>query len=337
MNALVGPLDAARAAALRVLGRRGRTFLGDRARRVALYGVVGVLAALLLTCLAPLWVFALGPILLGVPHLVADVRYLIVRPRLHQRRALAIAVAVPLVAVVIEPTATVGLTAGLGVIVLARTTTARRVAAALAWTAMMLAAQRWPLATSLGIVHGHNVLAVILFLLVFARRRLLAAGPALLFAGLALALLLGAFDAWLMRPAALASVPATGLSAGGVVSSLAPLSDPVLALRLAFLFVFAQSVHYAVWLRLVPEEARERPGIRSFAASLRALHADLGLPLLVLSLVAAVGLLLLAARSLEVARLGYLRVAAPHAYLEMAFALLVLLEGRRSATPASTA
>lgn len=295
--------------------------------------MLGVLAALLVTCVAPLWAFALGPILLGIPHLVADVRYLVVRPALHERRLLALVVGLPLLAVIVEPTATVGLAACGGVIVLARTTAAKRALAALVWCAAMLVAQRWPATSALGIVHGHNLLAVVLFLAVFARRRVLAAVPALLFGALAAALLAGAFDPWLLRPAALGVAPATGLSMAGVVTSLAPVSDPVLGLRLALLFVFAQSVHYAVWLRLVPEEARERPGLRSFASSLRALRADLGLPLLAGSLAGAVVLLLLAARSLEVARVGYLRVAAPHAYLEIAFALLVTLEGRASAAP----
>ena len=54
----------------------------------------------------------------------------------------------------------------------------------------------------------------------------------------------------------------------------------------------------------------------------------IGGPLLALSLIGAAALLFFASRSLDVARIGYLRVAAPHAYLEIAFALLVLLEGR---------
>ena len=37
------------------------------------------IAALGLTRLAPLWLLALGPLLLGVPHLLAGLRYLAVR------------------------------------------------------------------------------------------------------------------------------------------------------------------------------------------------------------------------------------------------------------------
>lgn len=331
MFAIAAPLDAVRSAALRAFGRRGRAFLGDRSRRVALYGVIGVLSALIITCFAPLWGFALGPIVLGVPHLLADVRYLIVRPGLTPsggRRWLALATAVPLLTVVAYPWPVVGLCAGLGVITFARTSTAKRAIAGFVWGGLIVLAHVRPNAVGLVILHGHNLLAVALFFFVFTRRRIMAAIPALAFVAIAATMLAGLFDEWLFRFAALTSAPQTGMSLTGVVATIAPLSDPTMAVRLAFLFVFAQSVHYAVWLRLVPEEARERPGIRSFASSFRALGKDLGAPVLVISAVAVAMVLVYASRSLDVARIGYLRVAAPHAYLEIAFTLLVVLEGR---------
>src|SRR5437870_611666 len=52
--------------------------------------------SLVATLLAPLWLLALGPVLLGVPHLMADVRYLILRRGLHHRRELWLPVGIPL-------------------------------------------------------------------------------------------------------------------------------------------------------------------------------------------------------------------------------------------------
>jgi hypothetical protein len=44
---------------------------------------MGVLSILLLvgTALAPMWMLALGPIVLGVPHLLADLRYCVAGQR----------------------------------------------------------------------------------------------------------------------------------------------------------------------------------------------------------------------------------------------------------------
>lgn len=326
MTALVAPLDAARAQILRLGGPLGRKILADRARRVAVYGVVAVVFALATTCAAPLWLFALGPILLGIPHLVADVRYLVIKPGLAGRIVLLYAVVPPLFATLLLPSAPIGLTVGFGVIAVAHTTTRRRVIAALVWSLVYAAALAWPRAATMIVLHGHNFFAVALLLVVFSRSRAAAAIPAALFVIASTALLLGVFDGWLLRPFAVLSAPSTGLSMNAVISGIAPLSDPMLALRLTFLFVFAQSVHYAVWLRLVPEEARERPGIRSFASSITSLKKDLGSWLFGASILAAVGLLVVAASSLEVARMGYLRASAPHAYLEIAFAMLWVLE-----------
>lgn len=333
VSVLVAPLDAVRSALLRALGPYGRMLLSDRALRIALYGVVGIVSALLTTCFAPVWAFALGPVLLGVPHLVADVRYLVVRPGLLRRPWLLFAVGAPLAASVVWPSTAIGLTAGLGAIACARAPHAHRFLAGAAWAGVIVLSARSPAIATLTLVHAHNVLAVLLFLVAFAapRRRWTSALPALVFVAAIAAFLLGALDPWLFRHAALTG-PRTGLTASRIVASLAPLADPVLSLRLAFLFVFAQGVHYVYWLRLVPEAARERPGLRSFRSSLRALRADLGAPLLVLAALAMAALGIRAFTSLEGARLVYLRLAGPHAYLEIAFLLLWLLE-RKGATP----
>ena len=55
-------------------------------------------ATLTLAVLAPRWTLALGPIVLGVPHLLADARYLVVRPGYHRRTSIFLAVLPPLAA-----------------------------------------------------------------------------------------------------------------------------------------------------------------------------------------------------------------------------------------------
>lgn len=337
---LVAPLDALRSVVLRVvlsvLGAWGRALLVDRSLRVTIYGALGVGLAAATTLLAPLWTFALGPLVLGVPHLLADVRYLVVQPGLHRRTALAFTVGVPLVAATLLASPLWGLGASLGVIAFARTTPSRRVALLVVGSFAMLAAWYAPLVTTLALVHGHNVVAIALFAFVFARSKRSAWALTTPFVAVSLALFSGMLDPLVVRAFSIAG-PTTGLGLSDVIDSVAPVADPMLGARLALFFVFAQGVHYLVWLRLVPEDARERPGLRSFASSLRALRADVGLFVLGLAFVAAVLVGARALVSLESARMFYLRVAGAHAYLELAFACLFVLEGRALLTRSADA
>jgi hypothetical protein len=99
--------------------------------------------------------------------------------------------------------------------------------------------------------------------------------------------------------------------------------------RLVLAFAFAQSVHYSIWLRLIPDEDRDRPTPRTFAASFRALRTDFGAPLLVGAILAALAVAGWSVFALIHARTGYLRAALFHGYLEYAAVALALLEQRR--------
>lgn len=326
-------VDGARAALLRSLGAPGRALLRDPSLRVVLYGLVGVVVALVLTLAAPVHTYALAPLVLGVPHLLADVRYLVMRPGLHRRRALVLAAGGPLGLAAFVGSPAVALVSIVLVALAARGAWRRRVVvAALGATLVGLALAR-PGAATLALVHGHNLVGAIFVLAVFSRRRALEAVPVAVFALAAFALAGGAFDGALLRPFALAG-PASAEPLELTVARMAPVDDPVLGLRLVALFVFAQGAHYVAWLRLVPELARERRGVRSFSSSARALRRDLGLPVLALSLLA-MGVLVVLARasSLAEARDTYLLLAAFHGPLELAALALVAVEGRAALAP----
>lgn len=326
-------VDGARAALLRSLGAPGRALLRDPSLRVALYGVVGVLCALVLTCAAPTWTFAIAPLVLGIPHLLADVRYLVMRPGLHRRRAMLVLAGIPLLLSATTYNPAVGFSAAVVVALLARGSWARRAAVAFVAALAVLVAVVAPLPASLGMVHLHNAVGALFVLLVFARRRLVDAVPVAVFVVVAAAIVLGVFDEALLRPFALTE-PRSADPLGLVVARMAPVSDPVLGVRLVALFVFAQGVHYVAWLRLVPELARERRGVRSFSSSARALVRDLGPWVLLAALACAVALAWLAvARSLAEARDVYLVMAAFHGPLELAVLALVAVEGRAALAP----
>src|SRR5262245_58494037 len=82
---LLLPLDALRRRALRALGPLARPLMQQPELRIALGLCLNVATALLATLLCPLWLLGLSPLILGVPHLLADVRYLVVRPGFHRR------------------------------------------------------------------------------------------------------------------------------------------------------------------------------------------------------------------------------------------------------------
>src|SRR5262249_33217495 len=93
------PLDAARRAALRLATRSAwlTRVIGRRDSRIACLATIQILFLFALAIRFPVALFFLGPILLGVIHLAADVRYLVLRrapPRALVAGSIAIAVAI---------------------------------------------------------------------------------------------------------------------------------------------------------------------------------------------------------------------------------------------------
>jgi hypothetical protein len=164
--------------------------------------------------------------------------------------------------------------------------------------------------------HAHNLVALGLWWAWSRRAGRAHAVPLALFVAAAASLFVG-------RAPAVPPELAWGLAPPGLAA------DGELAARFVVFFAFAQAVHYTVWLRLIPEEARARPGVRSFASSVRALVADLGATPVLLFAAAQVGLIAWAIVDLDAARTGYLRVALFHGHLELAAVALLLLERSR--------
>jgi hypothetical protein len=321
----LAPLDVVRRHALLLLGPLGGPLIRDRELRVALTGCAAVALALVTTAAAPLWAMALGPVLLGVPHLMADVRYLVVRPGLHRRKLLVLCAGAPLLLAALNLGVLAGLLACAAALLVARTSPGRRIAgllcvAALAWAAA-LAGQL----ADLAFAHLHNFCALAFFWLWRPRTQRLHALPLILFALAAAALLLGGLDSlWTVT----SHWAPAGLTAGDRLDALAPGLPQLLASRLVLLFAFAQTVHYAVWLRLLPEEDRARRTPRSFAASFRALKADFGALGLAACALLALAIAGWAAFDLAEAHDGYLRLAVFHGHLELAALALLFAEGR---------
>lgn len=326
--ALLAPLDALRRAALRPLGPWLGRWFRDRGLRVALSGALSVSVALALTAAAPLWLLALGPLALGVPHLAADARYLVARQALHRRAAVVALVLAPALAATWRPDLAWVFAPALGAALCARAPLPRRALVALAAAWLYVAARHHPRLAWIVIAHGHNAVALGVWWW-WSRpprgpRALVVAAAAL---GLA-AIFAGGLDPVALRPFA-TRPPAVGLDVGTLADTLSPVDpsrDARAALRWVLAFAFGQAVHYATWLRLVPDEDRARAAPRTFVGSAAALTRDLGVAATALTAVAALGLVAWALRDLAAARDAYLRLAAGHGGVELGALSLLACE-----------
>lgn len=321
MSWLLAGLDAVRLRLLRACMPVSSRLAADREARVAVVASLTVLTSFVLAMTCPLALLAIGPLLLGVPHLLADVRYCVVRPGWHRDRTVQLA-GLPIVAVGLGADLSIGL-AAVGVVVVAAEAPLRRRVAGLVVVGSLLlttaAIGRW---FDVALLHLHNVVAVGLWLAWRRRTRRWHLVPLALIAVGSLAIVLWPVPLevdWL----APAAIPLRHH-----LAMLAPRLPFDLAIPLVVLFAFMQAVHYGLWLRVVPEEDRDRATPRTFRASLRALDRDVGRWLVRLFMLVAVALALWAVVDLYAARIGYLRFARFHAVLELCVVALVLVENR---------
>jgi hypothetical protein len=327
LESLLVPIDIGRSALLRIVGPRISQWIRDRDARVAIVGVLAVAIAFALTVCAPLPMLAITPVVFGVPHLVADVRYLVARPGLHRVRLLWLA-ALPLIAVAFAGGSRAGFLAVPIAIVAARASIRRSAILFAIWCVAYAAAWRAPWLVDLLFVHAHNFIAVAIW---WAWRPKRARSQGLVIVALvvgSIAIAFGVAEPILARTHGFTS--SLRIDLGDLAGALAPVAASTIALRLVLLYAFAQSIHYAVWLRLVPEDDRPRRAPRSFVASLRALRDDLGAPLVVVAVVASTALAAWAVVDLVAARDGYLRAAQFHGHLELAAAAFLWLRRHRS-------
>ena len=88
-------------------------------------------------------------------------------------------------------------------------------------------------------------------------------------------------------------------------------------LTTVMLFAFLQSVHYLVWIRLIPEEDRRQSNPRGFRKSFDALDIDFGFVFLLATAVLFVSLIGYGFFAPEQARNEYLTLISFHGFLEL--------------------
>lgn len=330
-------LDRLRAAVMRRLGRLAvfQRLARERPLRLVVVITAHGAVALLFALLAPVFLLAWGPLLLGLPHLWSDLRYLVVRRALLPRRVLVPMVllfALCVAGAALGSSRTMvlaGLAAVLAPALLLDLIAWRRGLVLVALAVAAAAALRFPRGTTLVIAHGHNYLAVLVASLI-ARGKVRAPWLPILLGLLGVALI----GSGLVDGALLAAHHSTWLGYRLVDAEelFAPewLPEPYAA-RLVVAFAFAQAVHYGAWLRLVPDAERAREGLLGYRRSLDLLRRDFGPLAARLAIWAAVALPVAAVVTAWPARGFYFTLAAFHGYLELGF-LVALLQGRGPVT-----
>lgn len=343
-RATLGPLralDVARRSLVRVLGKGARPLIVARERRVALFGVLGLLVAFVGALAFPSWTIGIGTVVLGVPHVLSDVRYLVVRRDYTRRLSLYAAVVLSIVGAALGFGLRGALVGALVATAFSGASLARR---ALVGSGVgLLLAVAWHFGTTADLVYAqaHNLVAIVFFAIFVQARARDTRGsdargtsgkraylPLVVFAALAGFLLTPyGLEALVWAGGLLPSRAPAELDVGTLAGQIAPLADPSWAVRGVVFFAFAQAAHYVVWLRLVPELDRPSPRPRSFTQSARALVRDLtpwGCAFFATGLVVFVvwGLV-----SLAHARIAYLQSAFFHGYLELAVLAVWACEG----------
>ncbi len=295
----------------------------SRAKRLSVVFAASLLVALGLALTAPLWMLLIVPLILGVPHLVASLNFVLrlTAGRMEDRGgALPAKVGACFVAV-----AAVRLwVPSQGI--LENVPNGVEIVAALA--AGSLAA---PAETLGALVLAHNFVGFAYWIAraPTAQDRQVALAALALFTAATAAILAGAFDRVLAQRTA--DILGGGMSDFDTGQTILPGTERDILLRRAVsAFALGQSLHYFVWLRAIPEQELPHQHPIGFSKSLRFIELNPG-RLVLYS--AAYGVAALFAYAfiygwLE-ARLLYLSTAAFHGYFEIAGLALL-----RRASPA---
>lgn len=336
---LLHPLDRIRHTCLRIGSPWIHPLLRSRERRITLTACIWMLGALCTTLLVPLWALALGPIIWGVPHLLGDVRYLVVRTGYIHRRSLWLCAGIPLLLIslmhrlpFIGRYAHAGVVLSLGsciciLLCIARTSTYRRIVGTAFLGLGLCIAYELGWVADLLFAHAHNFIAIGLWWSWRRRTSKIHIFPLILFGCIALGLILGGFEFIPWTQQWKVSAPAQGDWMHSLLT-LAPGVPQQWGIRLVLLFAFAQSVHYVIWIRLIPEEDRVSATPRSFSASYRALRKDLGDLFLLGTCLTSLGLIAWSVLDLMAAQMGYLKFALFHGHLELIAATLLWSESQ---------
>lgn len=320
-------------------------WIRDRSARLTMMASLQILFAFICTLFFPLWLLLLGPIILGVPHIISDVRYLLIRPpeAISKRVVIGIIAALTIMTGFrIYAMATFhwlpqwemlfGCIAVFAGILLAKKPSLWQLPLVAAMVLATYFAFVYPRAAILWVGHLHNFIAFGLWLY-WSKGE----GPWSRYIGVVVLYLgciaLIGFGVWESAAASLGAYnsPQSGLYFHELVKQLAPGLSPTLGFRLVLIFAFAQAIHYVVWLRLVPgnQHFYPRPRPSTFRENFERLGNDFGKIGLFLCIAGCILIPFFALFDAIGTRTFYLSLVLFHGWLELAVIANLLVRQKK--------
>ncbi len=304
----------------------------DRRSRLLTSFIVGGAFSLLLSSAVPLWMLAVGPVLFGLPHLVASFRY---SSDLEFRKPFVTAALILSAIVCLIRLAQMKHWVGYG-----NSNAIEITALALLFLSMTLffkaRADRWrifailvplfvlswtfPFPTIGALILIHNLVAFFYWYRAArttADRQVVSVSLAV-FILANLAIFGGIFDSFFFYFSTTGESSLLGMKVWEIGSLVLPgtIQYEWLA-RATVAYAFGQSIHYFIWLRVIPEQSLKNGTPTSFRQSLFYLRRDLGPRLAKFSILLVIALSSVwALNEFSWARIVYLSVAAFHGYSE---------------------
>ena len=181
-----------------------------------------------------------------------------------------------------------------------------------------------PAQSRLVFLHLHNLVALLAWALFSPRLLRPQLAAVLLMLGAAGLLASGA-----LYPVSLAQTPLFGLHVLQISDWLTPGLRADRGVGLATAYLFLQSVHYTIWLQLIPQEETRTQGTLTFRMSVRSALEDFGTVGSILVVAVVLLVVLLAFVSIHRARDLYMSFASFHGYLELAMLTYFFTAARR--------
>jgi hypothetical protein len=359
VHGFIDLLEAARIGALRLMlsAKWMREAFRDRATRLSLLFGIAVLIYLPLSLYFPLWVLAIGPIIWGVPHIFASLRFQadMVHAKSSSvdgssvRRAIffscLIWAGITLFRIytdvfqnlsrwdrthpgAVEAAVAVVMLIGLSFIF--RRSLKQLALSSVLLVPITLALWKLPLVFSGILILGHNFVACVFWILAARERRdrAVAVGATVLFVLIHILVFLKVFDGLINLFPVASSLGWSGASIDGLGHMITPWSENLSVwYRAVSLYAFGQSLHYFIWLKAIPDLRAPTSNPTSVRTAWNFLKRDFGLKLALgaclLSLIPMAVWLII---GFETSHNLYFAVASCHGYFE--FAGLALLLGK---------
>ncbi len=353
-------LEKTRLACLRLTLRSHflRDIFRDRPRRLFAQFLFALLLYFPLAVYFPLWILALGPILMGVPHLISGIRYQnylltagksapgTFRPLIIGLGSIWTIVAIvrlssdffglPIKIEFFRSDLFEGAAGALTIIALAfiyKQKAHTAVAGLLCYAPVLLLLWRAPMLTVGALMLAHNAIAFLYWIAACEGRRdkRAAISAALIFLGIHVLVLSGAVDFLFAANLRAESLSWAGTSIESFGEYIVPWSHhSALFDRCVTLLALGQPLHYFIWMKAVPEQYTPHPVPTTFRKSWNFLKRDLS-PALAISAcaLAAVPAVIWLLINFSWTYKFYFAVASFHSYLELSALSLIFVQRAR--------